>query len=160
MKLKSKLSLTDQPSSALNEISDVNSPELPFSAAIEMEPQLRHVCCCPLNKNVKEGCIHDIPESATESKKWKNIMLKVQSRKRDNKNKMNYCISAQNMISGEKRPMMMETHIIDGPDLPAIENILKEVVDLASSNVQILIVISEKMLAKKAAKSAKALTKH
>ena len=87
-------------------------------------------------------------------------MLKVQSRKRDNKNKMNYCISALNMISGEKRPMMIETHIIDGPDLPAIENILKEVVDLASSNVQILIVISEKMLAKKAAKSAKALMKH
>ena len=63
------------------------------------------------------------------------------------------------MLSGEKKSIMMETQIIDGPDLPAIENLLKGEVDLAPANVQILIVISEKMLAKKAAKSAKALLK-
>ena len=88
---------------------------------------------------MKEGCKHaavtDQTADPEDKNKWKRVMLKVQSRKRDHKNKMSYRVQAQNMATGERKALMMETQVIDGPDLIAIERELRKVVDLAPANV-------------------------
>ena len=156
-KLSSKLSLSDFPNT------EPQSAQPHLSEDIEAEPKLSYVCCCPYNKSVKDGCKHatttNQKSEIQDKHKWKRVMLKVQSRMRDDQNRMCYRVQAQNLTTGEKKALIIETQVIDGPDLIAIEKELRKVVDLAQADVQILIVISDKMLAKKAAKSAKELLK-
>lgn len=59
------------------------------------------------------------------------------------------------MLTGEKKPFMIDTHLIDEPDMKELGNILKQRVPLEKKDVSIYIIISEKMLCKKAAKKAK-----
>ena len=70
---------------------------------------------------------------------------------------MAYSVVASNMFTSEKKALMIESQLIDGPDMPGLEKKLKQNVNLATKDVSIYIIISEKMLAKKAIKSAKAI---
>ena len=59
------------------------------------------------------------------------------------------------MLTGEKKPFMIDTQLIDEPDMQGLGKILKQGVPLEKKDVSIYIIISEKMLCKKAAKKAK-----
>ena len=89
-------------------------------------------------------------------KTWQNIILKVQSRRRDEEGKMAYVVVAQEMSSGAKQSLVIETKHIDEPNMRELGKILKKNVNLAKRDVAIYIVISEKMLVKKARKKNKA----
>ena len=67
--------------------------------------------------------------------------------------KMGHVVQALNMLSGEKRPLLMDPQLIEDQDMAAIERVLKEVVPLAPKDVTIYLQISEKHL-RKAAKRA------
>ena len=54
------------------------------------------------------------------------------------------------MITGEKCVLMVETKLIDDQDLPALERLLRQQVQLAPSDVSLYIQISEKVLNKRA----------
>ena len=70
---------------------------------------------------------------------------------------MAYSVIASNMFTGEKKALIIDSPLIDEPNMPGLERKLKENVNLASKDVSIYIIISEKMLAKKAVKSAKVI---
>jgi DNA-binding protein YbaB len=66
---------------------------------------------------------------------------------------MGNVVQASNMLSGEKCALMIDPRLIDEKDIPALEHMLREHVQLAPANVSIYIQISEKLL-KKQAKAA------
>ena len=66
----------------------------------------------------------DVPEVKVE-KKWENVLLKVQNRKRTEDGKMAYTVTASNMLTGEKKPLVIATPLIDEPDMAGLEQILK-----------------------------------
>lgn len=61
----------------------------------------------------------------------------------------NVC-QAQNMLTGDKVPLLVDSKLIDEQDTPEIERLLRPKVKLAPSDVSIFIMISEKDLKKKA----------
>ena len=134
------------------------------------ELPIREVCCCPLSKRDKNGMIEpsqlnyckfkkdsDLEQKREALKTWQNIILKVQSRKRDKQGKMSYVVLATEMNSGMKKPLVIETKLIDEQNMPELGRLLKKNVNLAKRDVAIYIVISEKMLLKKARRSGKVI---
>ena len=68
---------------------------------------------------------------------------------------MSYVVLATEMNSGMKKPLVIETKLIDEQNMPELGKLLKKNVNLAKRDVAIYIVISEKMLLKKARRSTK-----
>lgn len=84
------------------------------------------------------------------AKKWKHILLKVKNRKRLVNGKFGTVIQASNILTGDKTTLMVDPNLIDEQDVPALEKLLRDKVELADSDVSIFIQISEKMLNKRA----------
>ena len=129
---------------------------------------IKEVCCCPLSKRDKSGRIEpsqlnycrfeqdpEADQKKEAAKTWQNIILKVQSRRRDEQGKMSYVVIATEMGSGARKPLLIETKLIDEQNMPELGKLLKKSVNLAKRDVSIYIVISEKMLLKKARRSSK-----
>lgn len=54
------------------------------------------------------------------------------------------------MVTGEKCVLMVDPKLIDDQDLPGLERLLRQQVQLAPSDVSLYIQISEKVLRKRA----------
>ena len=158
------LNLLDQPSSMLD-IEEKSVMTAAASSRQESELPIKEVCCCPLSKRDKSGRIEPSQlnycrfkqDSVADQKKeaaktWQNIILKVQSRRRDEQGKMSYVVIATEMGSGARKPLLIDTKLIDEQNMPELGKLLKKNVNLAKRDVAIYIVISEKMLLKKARK--------
>ena len=89
------LNLLDQPSSMLD-IDEKSTVTAAASSKQESELPIKEVCCCPLSKRDKNGMIEpsqlnyckfqkdsDLELKREAAKLWQNIILKVQSRRRD-----------------------------------------------------------------------------
>ena len=63
---------------------------------------------------------------------------------------MGHVVQAINMSTDQKTAIIVDPKLIDEQDLPGLERLLRERVQLAPSNVSIFIQISEKMLQKRA----------
>ena len=150
------------------DVDEKNPTSAGASTKQDSDLPIREVCCCPLSKRDKNGLIEpsqlnyckftkdsDLKQKKEAAKLWQNIILKVQSRKRDDKGKMSYVVLATEMNSGMKKPLVIETKLIDEQNMPELGKLLKKNVNLAKRDVAIYIVISEKMLLKKARRSTK-----
>ena len=62
---------------------------------------------------------------------------------------------AQNLKTGAKKSLVINSQLIEEANVPALGKILKKNVNLAKKDVAIYIVISEKMLTKRAKKRSK-----
>ena len=92
-------------------------------------------------------------QASLEKIQWKHVLLKVKNRKRLENGKMGNVVQASNMLSGEKCVLMIDPRLIDEKDIPGLERMLRQHVQLAPADVAIYIQISEKLL-KKQAKAA------
>lgn len=81
---------------------------------------------------------------------WKHILLKIRSRKRIENGQMHNIVQAVNILTGEKCALLVDPQLIDDQDIPGLERLLRQHVELAPSDVSIFIQISEKHLQKKA----------
>ena len=63
---------------------------------------------------------------------------------------MGHVVQAVNMGTDQKTAIMVDPQLIDEQDMPGLERLLRERVQLAPAGVQIFIQISEKQLRKKA----------
>ena len=116
---------------------DVKTSVAASSSKNESELPIREVCCCSLARRAKSGNTltsqvqncrfkknSDAPEPKVE-KKWEHVLMKVQNRKRTPDGKMAYTVTASNMLTGEKKPLIIATPLIDEPNMPGLEQILK-----------------------------------
>jgi len=81
---------------------------------------------------------------------WKHILLKVRNRKRLENGQMGHAVTAVNMVSGDRCPLLVDPKLIDDQDIAGLERLLQTRVPLAPSDCSIFIQISEKMLKSKA----------
>ena len=81
---------------------------------------------------------------------WKLILLNVKARRKLEDKSMGYVVHATNMQSQESKHLLIGKQLIEEQDIAGIEKVLAQKVELAESDAQIYIQISEKMLAKKA----------
>lgn len=79
--------------------------------------------------------------------------MKVRHRKRLENGQMGHAVTAVNMVSGEKCPLLVDPKLIDEQDIAGLERLLKNRVKLASADCSIFIQISEKMLKSQAKKA-------
>ena len=78
-------------------------------------------------------------KSQNEHKLWKHILLKVKHRKRLANGQMGNAVQAVNMLSGDKTAILADPKLIDDQDIPGLERLLREHVQLAPSDVSIYI---------------------
>ena len=106
------------------------------------------------NAPVSTSTEEELPKQAQNDKavvkKWKHILLKVKNRKRLVNGKFGTVIQASNILTGDKTMLMVDPKLIDEQDVPGLEKLLRDKVELADSDVSIFIQISEKMLKKRA----------
>mgnify|MGYP006257071605 CR=1 FL=1 len=78
-------------------------------------------------------------ELKAEQKLWKHILLKVKHRKRLANGQMGNVVQAVNMLTGDKTAILVDPKLIDDQDIPELEKLLREHVELAPSDVSIYI---------------------
>ena len=76
--------------------------------------------------------------------------MKVKKRKRLANGQMGNLLQAVNMVTGEKRPLLVDSRLIVEQDINALEVLLRDHVQLAPHDCQIFIQVSELALKKKA----------
>ena len=108
------------------DIDEKNAMTAAASSRQESELPIKEVCCCPLSKRDKSGLIEpsqlnycrfktesDSDQKREASQTWQNIILKVQSRRRNEQGKMMYVVIATEISTGARQSLMIENKLID-----------------------------------------------
>lgn len=119
---------------------------------------IKEVCCCNAGAKDKAwgsggGCLRkktpqngksssqtENRQSKLEAKanfRWKHILLKVKNRKRMANGKMGNIVQAQDMITDQKCVMLVDPQLLDDRDLPGLQKLLRQHVELAPSDVSL-----------------------
>ncbi len=78
-------------------------------------------------------------KALAERKFWKHILLKVKQRKRLENGAMGNVCQAMNIVTGEKRALLVDPKLIDDQDMAGLEQILKDKVRLSPQGSSIYI---------------------
>lgn len=153
----------------------VSTSAKPQNSDKEPKPfHFKEVCCCNHDKKSgKQGpCLRKsqaldstICQSETANEQiaqhvaksqdprqilWKHIILKVKHRNKMVDGQIKNVVQAMNLDSGEKVALIADPKLIIEQDIPGLERLLQDHVELAPADVSIYIQIEEKALRKRA----------